>query len=371
MSTQSSPVRLTNREVGELRDLLRAAFGRSRFEELLMFRLDRQLDDYAGTSDDYPTALRKVVTTANSQLWWRDLIVEARAARPADPDLQAFGERFGLAPSVHGVSDGDRALELVIKRAGYLHDIASWRAKLGEIEGRVCRVEVPGGGFGTGFLVGPDVVLTNHHVVESAVKAPSHGAQIALRFDYKRTADGTSIQAGTVHRLADDWLVDASPPSRHDWEASPTGEPNEDELDYALLRLATPAGDEPVGGPTGDPDAVSRGWIALPDTDYDFSSSSALYIAQHPRGAPLKVALDTEAVVGVNPGGTRVRYTTSTEPGSSGSPCFSPDWEWVALHHSGDPLYYRNGTARFNQGIPTAAIQRLMRARGTDQAFGV
>ena len=42
--------------------------------------------------------------------------------------------------------------------------------------------------------------------------------------------------------------------------------------------------------------------------------------AQHPEGTPLKLALDTEAVISLNANNTRVLYSTNTEPGSSGSP---------------------------------------------------
>ncbi|MEV4135483.1 trypsin-like peptidase domain-containing protein [Dactylosporangium sp. NPDC049742] len=369
--------RLTGPEIGELRTLLRAAFTRDRFGELLLYRLDRHLDDYVGSSDDYLTELRKVLVRANAELWWRDLIVAARAAASRDAGLQLFGQRFDLAPGVTGPAGealaDDRQLELKIRQAGAMFDIAQWRARLGEIEGQVCKIETVGGS-GTGLLVGPSTVLTNYHVMASTIQSPQLAAQVVVRFDYKYTATGRQLMTGTPHRLAADWLVDWTPYSPLDVAAGPaTGvmaEPGDDELDYALVRLATRAGDEPVGGPTGDPDAVGRGWMRLPAEDYDFTASPALYIAQHPDGAPMKVAVDTEAIVGVNRGGTRVRYTTTTLPGSSGSPCFGPNWEWVALHHSGDPRYRQGTPPEYNQGIPISAIRRATTARGTGDAFG-
>ena len=92
------------------------------------------------------------------------------------------------------------------------------------------------------------------------------------------------------------------------------------------------------------------------DRPYDFASGSPLFIVQHPSGAPLKLALDTQAVLGLNANGTRVRYRTNTQPGSSGSPCFNSQWELVALHHS--------GIVRFNEGIPLARILDLLKQRG-------
>ena len=62
---------------------------------------------------------------------------------------------------------------------------------------------------------------------------------------------------------------------------------------------------------------------------------------------------------------TRVRYTTRTEPGSSGSPCFDIDWNLVALHHSGDPKYAQfKVKPDWNEGIPFATIMRLLDKRG-------
>jgi V8-like Glu-specific endopeptidase len=72
----------------------------------------------------------------------------------------------------------------------------------------------------------------------------------------------------------------------------------------------------------------------------------------------------------LNGNGTRVRYTTTTEPGSSGSPCFGPDWQWVAIHHSGDPKYWAGGKPAFNEGIPASAIRRLLTERGKAGLLG-
>jgi hypothetical protein len=79
----------------------------------------------------------------------------------------------------------------------------------------------------------------------------------------------------------------------------------------------------------------------------------------------VKLAFDTESVLSVNAARTRVRYATNTDPGSSGSPCFSLTWGLVALHHLGE-----SGTktvSAFNQGVPIAAIRdRLTRRNKTD-----
>ena len=136
-----------------------------------------------------------------------------------------------------------------------------------------------------------------------------------------------------------------------------------------MLRLAAPAGREPVGG-TAEPMAAKRGWVEMPKAPHEFAPGSALFIVQHPKGNPLQLALDTEAVIGANANGTRVTYRTNTEPGSSGSPCFNRDWELVALHHLGDPDYSVGHAAAYNQGVPITAIQHLLAGRNRSDLLG-
>ena len=53
----------------------------------------------------------------------------------------------------------------------------------------------------------------------------------------------------------------------------------------------------------------------------------------HPSGRRKEVALQENTITGVFT--TVIRYTTDTEPGSSGSPVFTNSWDLVALHHAG------------------------------------
>jgi V8-like Glu-specific endopeptidase len=370
-------LRLDGPQMEELKNLLGAALLPQRFNEFLLYRLNRNTWNYAGPNDDYPTVLLRVIQDANATLWWRDLVWEARKAVPGDPGLLAFEEQFSGAPTTLAV-DGDQVrpvrgqqLELKIKDAQSTFDIGTWRRRLGEIEGRVCRIEFPERvARGTGFLVGPSVVLTNCHVVEKLKNGSVAPAAAVLRFDYKVADDSVTVQAGTIFRLAANWLADSSRYSQHDLQVNPSADPEPDELDYALLNVDGEPGNSPVGGPTSDPNPAMRRWIEMPAVDHDFAAQRSLYIVQHPDGHPMQVALDTEAVIGLNGNKTRVKYTTTTQPGSSGSPCFGPDWQWVALHHSGDPKYWQGQRPEYNQGIPVPAIRQLLTARGMADLLG-
>jgi hypothetical protein len=178
--------------------------------------------------------------------------------------------------------------------------------------------------------------------------APS---DVTLRFDYKRLAAGGVVLPGTEIALAKDWLVDQSPPSPLDVGK---GDAGANELDYALVRVEGAPGAKPLGK-DAEPTAPARRWI-VPAASASFEPGAPLFIVQHPKASPIQLALDTDAILSLNGNGTRVRYRTNTEPGSSGSPCFDQSWALVALHHAGDPDYTPGHAAAYNEGIPFARI---------------
>ncbi|HEY1397426.1 trypsin-like peptidase domain-containing protein [Roseateles sp.] len=353
----------------EMRSVLEAAFGTPSAMTDLLSGLNQKFIRFHAMNAAFPEAVTAVVQIASQENWWRELLAAARQARPRDPALAAFAEEFDLSP-VPIDGNGQRiepaSFEKIVRAGNSMMDVAVWRSRLGEVEACICRVECPPGSpRGTGFLVAPGVVITNYHVVEPLIASKWRRADVALRFDYKVKPDGLSVDAGTVYHLAEDWLIDSSPYSQFDLTANPTGEASPEELDYALLAVAGAPGDVLLGAGTN---ATSRrGWIKVPPaTDVpDFNGEKALFIVQHADGKPMQVAMDTEAIEGVFGNGSRLRYSTNTLPGSSGSPCFSSNWHWVALHHSGDPKYSAPGQpSRYNQGILVSSIVHLLEKRG-------
>lgn len=362
-------MRLTGQQYRQFTEALLDAFPPQRLTEMVKFRLDRNLPAIALGGDQQEIVFR-LIGTAEAEGWTDKLLLAAREANPGNAMLFAFAVQFGLAP---GNTPARPALERLITITNSFLDIAQWRRRLGEIETQVCRIEVPvpgGMAYGTGFLLGPDVVVTNHHVMQPVIEqAGAKPKDVVLRFDYKRLEDGTTLNPGTEYRLAADWLIDQSPMSAIDDEPEPKrGVPKPDELDYALLRVDGAPGLEPVGN-ADDPGGETRKWVEVPKSSPEFPPEAALFIVQHPQGDPLKLALDG-AVLGLNANGTRVTYNTNTERGSSGSPCFNANWELIALHHSGDPNFDPAHKPLYNEGIPFAAIVNLLRERGLGNSLG-
>src|SRR4051812_4744874 len=134
---------LSGPEMGELREYLRGAISRTRLDDLLLFRLNKRIDDYIAPADDSLTAYRRVIEGANMEAWWRELVREARNMRPGDPGLLGFAQKMGVGPQIvsgparHSIPMGGPQLELKIKAAQTTFDVLTWRKKLGEIESRV------------------------------------------------------------------------------------------------------------------------------------------------------------------------------------------------------------------------------------------
>jgi hypothetical protein len=356
----------------EFQSALIDAFDPTELAQLVRIHLNTRLDTIVG-----PGSIGKMTFDL---LGWAEregtsVVIElARAAyleRPRKESVRRVYEKFGMAPAASCQTAGalladapTRAtasqFEAIVSPRLKTADMGVWREKMAQIESQVGRVEFNGSAIGTGFLVGPDLLLTNYHVLELLIVGKASPAQVACRFDYKTLSDGSRCEGTTVAFSDSDWRIDASRYSQAEGDNQPDREvPTADELDYALVRLARPVGTEPIGK-SASASAPYRGWIAFPATAPKLEKGQPLLIAQHPGGAPLKLALDTQSILNVNENGTRVRYATNTDHGSSGSPCFDMDWTLIALHHMGDPAW---GQPKYNEGVPIDAIRKRLAGR--------
>jgi hypothetical protein len=266
----------------------------------------------------YSSAVFSLLDWAESQNKLVPLLQAARRANSGNPKLRAVLSRLGVLEAKYAAHRPGETLgeaeRVVFKSLGF-EDAGVWLDDMARKRRAVCRIEPQQGsldGYGTGFLVAPGVLMTNDHVANTFYEdnAPKKAANVICRFDYETGPGGPAANPGTQHKLhPTDWRIARSA---------------EADLDFALLRLEKPAGDDVVAG-------AARGFLT-PDA-YDFLEGEGLVILQHPMGEPLKLALGP---VDEQPwGADRVKYRVNTQGGSSGSPCFTQQRKVGAIHHYG------------------------------------
>jgi hypothetical protein len=167
-------------------------FSRKSLEQMLRFRLNIDLDDVVA---DGPVRdmVFELLGLSEREGWTTDLIREGYLYNPRNSDLLRIYEKYGLAPGVSvqesgavvpGVRSVVDGLEKTIKARLPAFDFAVWRERMALVEGRVCRVEIDSNAAGTGFLVGPDAILTNYHVVRTVLDGATPASKVTCRFDY-------------------------------------------------------------------------------------------------------------------------------------------------------------------------------------------
>lgn len=227
--------------------------------------------------------------------------------------------------------------------------------------------------IGTGFLVGPRVLLTNYHVVEciidrknrqkSTEKDWADPSDFACQFDYFVTPKSRTIRDAVKCRLIehDDWCLLHSKDSyvdKHPTDDTHLPKPNE--LDFALLVLDREVG---KGTISTNEKAHQRGWIKIPNIPRDFEKGDPVMILQCPEGAPLNFMISMLGIKGLNSQSTRLYYYAKTNYGSSGSPCFDINWNLIALHSARDE---EANYAEDKIGIPITAVWNAIKGKDID-----
>jgi hypothetical protein len=329
------------------------AFSPQEFDDLLA-GLDDRIGNYVSDMRPPKVVIGEVIAAYSRRNEEDRLIAAAVALRPGDESLARLARR-----PTDPLLDTARFERLIVETNSFL-DINAWLNAAASRQACVCRIELERldgtRSFGTGFLVGPDLVMTAFHVLHPVVLAESSEASdaaslakassVVCRFDYAVLPAGMT-HAGAEFALADDWRVALG---RTPSDGLPA---TIDRLDYAIVRLARPAGELPVVG-AGPWSRPRRGWIALPTSGirHPFQRQSPLFMIQHPKAGPIKLALETNAIHALDPNRVWVRYRTNSESGSSGSPCFDQNWNLIALHHSSDT----GPEPAYNEGIPIDTI---------------
>ncbi|MEO8380196.1 MAG: serine protease [Acidobacteriota bacterium] len=338
------------------------SFTLSELEILVRYRLRLDLERVARSRERFDTIVYDLIGYAERNRILPMLIAAVRDAVPPAFGLETLYEETFETPFRGTKAELEQLLSQEIPHL----EPVPFREESERLEPAVCAIEIgKKGAFrlsGTGFLVGPDLLLTNFHVmapaiahakgqVSALVAAPS---DVRFRFDYKRLRSEESALPGVYYGLKErDWLVASSPQSPFDFGKAPQSElPAKDELDYALVRLDAPAGEHSIGVDQTVQGMPRRGWIRPAGERVSYVADSPLLILHHPGNRSLKLTIDMRSIIALNGNGTRLWHRTNTETGSSGAPCFNAAWDLIALHQGG----HTSAEGPYNQAIPIDPI---------------
>ncbi|RFS84230.1 serine protease [Actinomadura spongiicola] len=176
--------------------------------------------------------------------------------------------------------------------------------------------------YGTCFLLGGGVIVTNNHVLADAETCRHARAEFNLLADTEATGEGVRS-----YRLDPDryFVTD----TRFDLTAVAIADAADREVATRLATRPLTVGDR-------------------------------VNIVQHPQGGFKQVSLQNNQVTYVD--AVRAQYRTTTMPGSSGSPVFDDDWNVAAVHCRGGHLQRgsRQEVVFTNEGTLSSALAKLL-----------
>ncbi len=273
----------------------------------------------------------------------RGNFVEAFIVRAAN--LGGMGPPAAGAPSMGSTFV---ALQAVVDPALGFADAATANQALTLATVRICQLLVQtdeGDVRGTGFLVGPQAVITSFHVVGALVDEgrPRPGSEARIGVEFDRLTPGAP---GVVVPVAADWLIGGSAPHPTEMPGQSaltfTGDGDLDfdtHLDFALIRLAAPIGRE-------------RGYYRLdPERWPSCGQRARVTLLQRPN-AGLKMSFGLAAALWPDRFRSRLKHTANSTAGSSGGLLLDADYQPIGLHQCGVAC----GTELVNGAIPTARI---------------
>ncbi len=225
-----------------------------------------------------------------------------------EPVLATRNELGGEEPpETAALEPEDRFFERVIGNSRdfvYVDFLERARTAARSVARIVTRLTAGRVSYGTGFLVSPRLLLTNHHVLGTADDATRSVAE----FDYEREVDGRTRSISSFALRPQEFFL------------------SDKTLDFALVAVAESGTRRPLR---------DFGWCPLFREEGKIVVGEPVNLIQHPKGELKQLTLRENRLLLLRD--LHAQYEADTEPGSSGSPVFNNQWEVVALHHAGVP----------------------------------
>jgi len=202
----------------------------------------------------------------------------------------------------------ENVFEVAVEAVQGLNDMVSSRflyegAERARTVGRISAIEGPNP-IGTGFMVSPNLLMTNHHVLKSTKEAQG----CYVEFDYYYSKDSLRVKSENFALRPDGFYY------------------SNKNYDYAIVMVEA----------TSDQGVFlsEYGWNVLSGQSYSIEPSDRLNVIHHPKGLHQQISIRKNFVVNIPNEDIYIDYMTDTDYGSSGSPVFDDEWNLVALHRS-------------------------------------
>lgn len=245
-----------------------------------------------------------------------------------------------------------------------------------------------GSGYGTGFLVSQSLFMTNNHVIPNEAFADNVEMQFNYQLDYKGNPQTVDVYSPnpedvfytnsdldfTLIRLNPHYSIGVGNPWATAYTGLPLGGFGEAMLEYTPRPGGSPQPKPPIQPPDVPPvkppfglhpkltklpykafplhvanyAGDNWGYLQIPN-NCTYATDQHVNIIQHPAGRRKEVALQKNNISNIY--NKRIRYTTDTEPGSSGSPVFNNEWDLIAIHHAAGEWDNVNNVWVSNEGM--------------------
>ena len=165
--------------------------------------------------------------------------------------------------------------------------------------------------FATGFMVSPELMMTNHHVfpVSDVAEFAALADDATIEFGYEYDLQGR-LGEPVVHALAPEAFLHTSKA-----------------LDLALVAVCP-------HDLTGLRPLRDQGYLILNGRLGKAGAGDYATIVQHPDGKEKQIALRNNEIIDNDLPDVLI-YKSDTAQGSSGAPVFNNEWQVIALHSSG------------------------------------
>lgn len=157
---------------------------------------------------------------------------------------------------------------------------------------------------GTGFLISPRLLMTNAHVLLDK----SEGNHSLVEFDYEDDVNSLPKQKRVFALQADEFFY------------------RDEDFDFAIVAVS-------LTDIRGEAGLNQYGYLRMRAASGKAIPTENVTIVQHPQGRSKEIACRANRIIRRQ--GIYIHYAADTDPGSSGAPVFSDEWELVALHHAG------------------------------------